>query len=82
MSSNLQTHIPENQRIINFLYRCRRNTDNLYKKKAYDRAINEIHGYWHEVNRYNWKPDNIGASISRRIEEFLLGIPEEDIMMS
>jgi hypothetical protein len=80
--SKLQTHIKENQRIIDLLYRCREKTDNPYKKKAYDRAINEIHSYWHEINRYNWNPKKIGESISRRIEEFLMGIPEEDIVNS
>lgn len=78
----LVSHIAKNQRVIDFLYRCRENTDNLYKKKAYTKAINEIHSYWHSM-----EPDNTlylygGSSIKRKINEFLEGFPEEDILFS
>ena len=79
---NLQTHIVVNQEVIAFLYRCLERTNNSFKKKAYERAINEVYSYWHEINRYNWKPQHIGQSISRKILEFLEGFPEEDILNS
>ena len=76
----METHIPENQRVIDFLYRCMNVTDNKYKKNAYLRAINEIHSYWHTIVLTEWKPENIGPSIARKIREFLEGFPENDII--
>ncbi len=76
------THIPENQRVINFLYKCRAATDNEFKKDAYDTAINEIHSYWSTIYPPTWKPCTIGPSIERKIREFLDGIPEDDIINS
>lgn len=68
----ITTHIPTNQRVIDFLYHCMNATDNIYKKKAYQRAINEIHSYWHVMDT-SFVPQHIGPSISRKIREFLEG---------
>jgi hypothetical protein len=75
-------HIPENQRVIDFLYKCRAATDNKFKKDAYDVAIKEFHSYWSMIYPPTWKPCTIGPSIERKIREFLDGIPEEDIINS
>jgi hypothetical protein len=76
------THIPENQRVIDFLYKCRDATDNQFKKNAYDNAINEFHSYWNVIYPKTWKPCTIGESIERKIREFLMGVPEDDIINS
>lgn len=77
------THIPENQRVIDFLYRCRSATNNQYKKKAYDNAINEIHNYCSVIDSSpSWEPCIIGESIARKIREFMDGFPEDDIINS
>ncbi len=78
----LRTHIPENQRVINFLYTCRAATDNEFKKDAYDAAIKEFHSYWSTIYPPTWKPCTIGPSIERKIREFLDGFPEDDIINS
>jgi len=78
----LRTHIPENQRVIDFLYKCRDATDNKFKKDAYDVAIKEFHSYWNTIYPPTWKPCTIGANIERKIREFLDGIPEDDIINS
>ena len=78
----LYSPILENQRIINFLYCCRDNTNSQFKKAAYSKAINEIHSYRAKINRNSWKPCTIGSSIERKIKEFLDGIPESDIINS
>ncbi len=78
----ITTHIPTNQRVIDFLYRCMNATDNVYKKNAYLRAINEVHSYWHVIDVSQWVPQNIGQSIACKIREFLEGFPEEDILYS
>jgi len=68
----IQTHIPENQRVIDFLYRCMAETSKQYEKEAYRHAINEIYSYWSVIEPPNeWMPQNIGRSISRKIREFL-----------
>jgi hypothetical protein len=75
--------IPENQRIIDFLYRCRDATDNQYKKNAYERAINEINTfYWRRIYPETFKPIRIGKNIERKIREFMDGVPEDDIINS
>jgi hypothetical protein len=76
------SHIPENQRVIDFLYKCRDMADNKYKKAAYTKAIDEIHSYWVTINPVTWKPCTIGPSIERKVREFLDGIPEDDIINS
>ena len=78
----LYSPILENQRIINFLYSCRDNTENQFKKAAYSKAINEIHSYRAPINLNSWKPCTIGSSIERKIKEFLDGTPESDIINS
>jgi len=78
----LYSPILENQRIINFLYSCRDNVNSQFKKAAYSKAINEIHSYKAKINRNSWKPCIIGSSIKRKIEEFLDGTPENDIINS
>ena len=78
----LTTHIPQNQKVIDFLYRCMDATDHPYKKKAYQKAINEIYSYWSVIVISEWVPQTIGPSISRKICEFLEGFPEEDILYS
>jgi DNA polymerase/3'-5' exonuclease PolX len=77
-----QTHIPQNQRVIDFLYRFMEATDNKYKKYAYRRAINETHSYWGVIEPASWTPEYIGSSIARKIKEFLEGFPEDDILYS
>ncbi len=67
----LFSHIPENQRVIEFLYRCRDATDNKYKKASYTRAIDEIHSLWETINHSEWKPSSIGPSITNKIGDFL-----------
>jgi hypothetical protein len=82
---HLKTHIPENQRIIEFLYRCRDVTDNPYKKMAYRRAINEVYSSWSTIGVNHLGKigiESIGPSIERKISEFLSGFPEEDIIRS
>jgi hypothetical protein len=78
----VHTRVPENQRVIDFLYMCRDATDNQYKKDAYSNAINEIHSYWSPIYPPTWKPCTIGESIERKIREFLDGVCEEDIINS
>jgi DNA polymerase/3'-5' exonuclease PolX len=78
-TEKLQTHIPENQRIIDFLYRCMDATDNRHKKDAYRRAISIVYSYWSVIDA---PPQNIGPSIARKIREFLEGFPEDDIIDS
>ena len=78
----LHTHIPENQRVIDFLYKCRAATDNKFKKDAYDVAIKEFHSYWSTIYPPTWKPCTIGPSIERKVREFLEGFPEDDIIHS
>jgi hypothetical protein len=80
--SRCHTHIPENQRVIDFLYKCRDAADNQFKKDAYTSAINEFHSYWSVIYPPTWKPCTIGPSIERKIREFLDGIPEDDIINS
>jgi hypothetical protein len=81
--TKMETHIPENQRVIDFLYSCMEATENKYKKDAYKRAINEIHSYWGVIDAPDkWTPQNIGPSIARKIREFLEGFPVEDIIYS
>ena len=79
---HLVTHITKNQRVIEFLYKCRENTDNPYKKKAYMRAINEVYRYWHGIEPYNTIHLYGGSSVKLKINEFLEGFPEEDILFS
>jgi DNA polymerase/3'-5' exonuclease PolX len=77
----VQTHIPENQRVIDFLYRCMAVASTTYKKHAYRRAISEIYSYWSVIETPDkWTPQYIGPSIARKIREFLEGFPEEDII--
>lgn len=76
------SHIPENQRVIRFLYKCMNHTSNPYKKGAYLRAINEVYSYWHVIHPLFWKPVQIGPSISRKIREYLEGFPEDDVLYS
>jgi hypothetical protein len=77
----LISHIPQNQSVIVFLYKCYESADTKYKKAAYQRAINEIYSYWHVIESYDW--GSVGASsIKRKINEFLEGFPEEDILYS
>jgi hypothetical protein len=72
-----------NQPVINFLRRCRAATENVYKKRAYDNAINEVKEYWNPINNgKNWNPCTIGSSIERKIKEFLMGISEDEIINS
>lgn len=82
VEDRVHTHIPENQRIINFLYKCRDATDSQYKKNAYDIAIDEIYNYWGLIYPNTWEPCTIGPNIERKIREFLDGIPEDDIINS
>lgn len=81
MEERLVTHIPKNQRVIDFLYRCYDATDNKYKKLAYQRVINEVHSYWHTIEPYDSNTID-KSSIKRKINEFLEGFPEEDILYS
>jgi hypothetical protein len=76
------SHIPTNQRVIDFLYKCCDAADNKYKKAAYAKAISEIHSYWATIYPETWKPCTIGPSIERKIKEFLDGFPEDDIINS
>jgi hypothetical protein len=76
------SRIPENQRVIDFLYKCRAATDNKFKKDAYDVAIKEFHSYWSTIYPQTWKPCTIGPSIERKVREFLDGFPEDDIINS
>ena len=82
LKSGLTLIFPENQRVIDFLYKCRAATDNQYKKNAYDNAINEIHSYWGKIYPQTWTPCTIGPHIERKIREFIDGIPEDDIINS
>ena len=78
----LYSPILKNQRVINFLYCCRDNTYNKFKKAAYSKAINEIHSYRAPINLNSWKPCTIGSSIERRIKKFLEESPEGNIIVS
>lgn len=80
--TRLYSYILDNQRVIEFLYKCRDATDNQFKKAAYSKAINEIHNYWSPIYPQTWKPCTIGESIERKIREFLDGVCEEDIINS
>lgn len=76
------SHINNNQRVIDFLYKCRENTDNPYKKNAYMIVINEIYGYWHSIEPYGLIHLYGGSSIKRKINELIEGFSEEDILFS
>jgi hypothetical protein len=78
----VRARVPKNQYVIDFLYKCRRATDNNYKKKAYDNAINEVKDYWSTINSNTWVPYTIGPHIERKIREFIDGFPEDDIINS
>jgi hypothetical protein len=80
MNNTIVSHIPENQRVIEFLYRCMNNTDTIYKKQAYQKMIHTVHSYWHVIKPYDL--NNTRSSIKRKINEFLEGFPEEDIIYS
>lgn len=80
LDDRVKSHIPKNQSVINFLYRCRAATNNKYKQKAYDNAINEIRMLWCVINPSIWTPNTIGESIEYKIREFLDGVPEDDII--
>jgi hypothetical protein len=79
---HITTNIPENQRVIDFLYKCSNTSNNSYRRSAYLNAINEIHSYRTTIDPNSWKPCIIGSSIERKVKEFLNGVPEEDIINS
>jgi hypothetical protein len=82
-TERLVSHIPKNQSVIDFLYRCIESTDNLYKQHAYRRLINEVSSYWHIIELYDLNiPCNVKSSVKRKINEFLEGFPEVDIIYS
>lgn len=76
------TDITDNQKVIDFLYRCKYTADNPFKKLAYDNAIKEIYNYSTVINPKQWWPRIIGSTIERKVREFLDGIPEDDIINS
>jgi hypothetical protein len=80
--SHTVADIVQNQPVIDFLERCRSKTNNPYKKQAYTNAINEAYASWAIIDRDNYWLPNIGPSISRKIREFLEGVPEDDILHS
>ena len=67
IKERLVSHIPKNQRVIEFLYTCYENTQCKYRKKAYTKAIHEVFSYWHEIEPY--APSN--SFIKRKINTFL-----------
>lgn len=72
----------ENDSLIHLLQKCRNNTDNIYKKKAYTRAIIEILSINYVLNEKNINNLDTGESIKRKITEYLMGFPEDDIINS
>jgi hypothetical protein len=72
----------ENDGLIPLLQKCRANTDNVYKKKAYTRAIIEVISINYVLNIDSVYNLEVGESIKRKISDYLYGIPEEDIINS
>lgn len=83
----IQASNPTNQTIIDFLYRCYDATSNIFKKRAYARALDYIGSHWadlattHEVSIPCLFP-KLSENMIRKICEFLDGVPEEDIINS
>jgi hypothetical protein len=67
----LTTHIPLNQRVIDFLYRSLAYATNDYRREAYKRAINEVYSYWSTIDLEEWEPYNIGPKIANKIRDFI-----------
>jgi hypothetical protein len=78
---DVTSHIDTNQKVINFLQKCAQSTSNPYKKEAYNYVIRQIGAQWSDVSE-NFDKLIIGSSIRRKINEFLIGIPEDDIINS
>jgi hypothetical protein len=76
------SHIPINQKVIELLRKCYNSTDNPFKKEAYNNAIDQIGALWAAINSFELKCLDLGDSIHCKIEEYLMGIPEEDIINS
>jgi hypothetical protein len=75
----------DNQPIIDFLVKCKNETDNIFKKRAYDNAIAEVQSmytkitiymldnktYYYNGSRESWK---MGDRMRDRISEFILNL--------
>jgi hypothetical protein len=75
----------DNQPIINFLLKCKNETDNVYKKAAYDNAIDDIKNISTRISipmidssRYyyngSYKYWNMGERMREKISEFILNM--------
>ncbi len=81
--NRIKAELEDNQDVIDFLYKCYDATNNPFKKAAYIKAIEEIRWYFEPIRSLTeWKPYSIGSHIERKINEFLDGISEDDIINS
>lgn len=78
----LFTCCPENESIIPLLQKCRSNTDNYHKKRAYTRAIIEVLSIDYKLDAKSVNNLEVGESIKRKITEYIMGIAEDDIINS
>jgi hypothetical protein len=76
------SHIPKNQQVIDFLKMCYNSTNSKYKKISYNNAINEVGSLWAEISEDELENLSIGPSIKKKITEYLMGIPDDDIIHS
>jgi hypothetical protein len=72
----------ENDGVIPLLQKCRTHTNNIFKRKAYTRAIIEVISIDYVLNIDSVNNLEVGESIKRKISDYLYGIPEEDIINS
>jgi hypothetical protein len=78
----LYARCTENDALIPLLQKCRENTNNTYKKKAYTRAIIELISINYKLTVNSVDDLEVGESIKRKITDYLMGIPEDDIINS
>ncbi len=79
---DVTSHIPKNQQLIDLLKKCSSSTNNKYKKNAYINAINEVGALWGEISENDVENLSVGPTIKDKISEYLMGIPEDDIIHS
>lgn len=73
--SDVTTHIPKNQLIIDFLVECVTCFNNTHNKSSYINAINQIGALWSEISEHDLKTLDIESSIKEKIAEVMKEIP-------
>jgi hypothetical protein len=73
--SDITTHIPKNQLIIDFLVECVTCFNNQDNKSSYINAINQIGALWSEISKNDLETLDIESSIKDKIAEVMKEIP-------